>query len=108
MLNFELDLAEILTAYQKRSGFRKRYASLSIHKSNKPLRHTAPQIDRQAVACSDDIVRADGEVHRNHVGLAHVIAEYFETEAFRRTRRHSSLHIHVIQGGHIGVRVCRS
>src|SRR5438105_3064991 len=108
MLNLQLNLPEILAAYQQRPSFRQRDAPLPIHQAYQSLGNTSPQVNGQRVAGSDHVVRPDGEIHGNHVGLTLGITEYVEAEALGGTLRNRSLYVHVVERGDIGVWVCRA
>src|SRR5437899_11439293 len=105
MLNVQLDLAKSLAPEEQRPSIGQGYTTSPIHKAYESLRNTAPKIDCQTVSWANHVIRANREIHGNHVGPIDRIAKHIEAKTFRRTLPGCNLHIHVKQRRHICVRI---
>ena len=97
LLHGLLHIGQASSADEKRSDFGQGHAPFPINNPHKPLRDSAPKIDRQAVTGTDDVVRADGKIHRNRSRVIGSIAECRQAKSLVGPLVRRRLHVHIVE-----------
>src|ERR1700722_4769257 len=70
LLNHSLGCGHSLPCDHYASGFGQRDLAAAVDGHLDPLRNTAPQVDEQTIAGTEDVIGASGHVHRKKIGVA--------------------------------------
>src|SRR3989442_537288 len=101
-LHVLLHFAERLTGNQDWARFGKRHTPFAVHSADEALRNASPEIDRKTIAGTNHVVRPDGQVHWDVVGICRALAENIQPEPLNWPNIRSSLYVKGVQRRDIG------